>query len=595
MSITKICDFDEACTLWSFRLPVADVQDLAHVNSKYSDEFLVGGVSWRIHVQQRAEPASKTVFLAIHLQCLTQDPRGTFAHFKLTVCNVNADQSKEKTFHCQFKKYGSAWGLHHFIELERLLDPNAGFIDYSAAEDGRFAYDLHSTGRSGGQVTPVIHVDALIRVMQPEADGTYALANLPAYKRTPALGGLGMGSAYSSPAGRSTGGGLGASARSGGGGGGVMTVQAPAVAPLQYPYDDALCDMTFALQGDVGMKAHRCVIACRAPRLIPDDLQPLPDGALVSVDASVEVFRCLLRFIYTEEPPERGVLRPEYLIDLYMLAMRLEYTLLAEHCVAQVTPLLTHDNILHLIASRYSPHDEILNVLYVRILASGYDRLIEDEHFEKVPGPLNRRVSLILRGKEPLPAIAFPKAKFTLASNLAMLAESGAYSDLEIAVPNMAPLRAHRVVLASRSVSFNHALYHRTPNASLPRFDGEEYGFTQQAWQRFLVSLYRGTSEPLKELSAEDVAIVWKLHDAMTLDGRLRRESEAYVTPSASARLLVYAEKHNIPKLRDVASRLVAGGFSERVRADPAVWDLIGELSHPTLLNLFRTVITEGS
>jgi hypothetical protein len=580
MSITKICDFDEACSLWSFRLPVADVQDLAHVNSKYSDEFLVGGVSWRIHVQQRAEPATKNVFLAVHLQCLTQDPRGTFAHFKLTACNANPDQAKEKTFHCQFKKYGSAWGLHHFIELERLMDPNAGFIDYATPEEGRFAYDVHAA--KVASVTPVVHIDALVRVMQPEADGTYALANLPNYSRRNA-----GPSSYNSPSRTSMAGSISR-------GHVASTPQVPVVAPLQYPYDETLCDMTFALQGDVGMKAHRCVVACRAPKLIPDNMNPLEENAVVPVDACVDVFRCLLRFMYTEEPPERGVLRPEYLIDLYMLAARLEYTLLAEHCVAQVTPLLTHDNILQLIAGRYSPTDEVLNILYVRILASGYDRLIEDENFEKVPGPLNRRVSLIIRGKEPLPAIVFPKTKFTLASNLAMLAESGAYADFEVTIPGHPALRAHRVILASRSVAYNHALYQRTPQATLPSFEAEEFGFTQAAWQRFLVSLYRGTTEPLKELASEDVAMVWKLHDTLGLDGRLRRESEAFVTSPASARLLVYAEKHSIPKLRDVASRMVAGGFADRVRADPTVWDIISELSHPTLLSLFRTVVHEG-
>ena len=590
-TVYKVADLEPKCALWRFRCPLSQLQDLHHNNSKYSPDFMVANVPWRFHIQLRQDPSTSVMFLAIHLQCLTNDDRGTFGHFKLTVVNQHYDTSKEKTFHCHFKKYGSAWGLHHFIEYDRITNPSAGFIDFasSGSYDG-FANEFDLGGRRqvfGSAAESCIVIDGLIRVMDPESDGTYPLGNLPS-KNT--VRGSSTNTASNSRSPQNT--------RGQQQGNGALTVTnssggaqpQPPYAVLQYPYEDALCDMTISLVNNTRVACHRCIIACRVPRLIPDDMNPLPEGAVIVVDALMEVFRVFLRYVYTEEPPERGTLRPEYLLDLYMMAMRHELFGLAEACIVQVVPLLTHENILPIIASRYAPTDETLNALYLRVLLSSYDRLIEEEHFENLPGQLNRHLSLIMRGKEPLPNIQCPKAKSNLSSNLGLLAESGVYSDYELVLHDGTHIRCHRVVLASRSLQFNQAFYKNDPSA-LPRVNSQDFAFNAIAWSRFLVSLYRGTSAPLKEMSPEDVVLVWKMTDALGLDGRLRRESEPFINPTSAMRIMVYSEKHNVAKLRDVALRMVAANFPQRLRSDPSMWDLIAELPHGPLLNLFRTVM----
>lgn len=550
-----------------------DVEDLNHVSSKYSPEFNVAGATWRIHIQQRTESTTQVNFLAVHLQCLTQDPLGTYAHFKLTVCNANPDAAKDKTFHCHFKKYGSAWGLHHFIQMDRLLAPTGGFIDYGPNDHD------NSPGRRRHSA---IVVDALIRVLLPQSDGTYAVSQLPFHSSgmPPSSASAVIGQAASAPV----------SAR------GIPSASQqpsnPPPAPLQFPYEDTLCDVTFALTGGhVAVRAHRCVIAARAPRLFPAEGQ-VPPGATVTVGAVPEVFKAFLKYLYTEETPERGVLRPEYLLDLYLTAVEHELFHLAENCITQVTPMLTYENILPIILSRYSATDDTLNTLYLRVLASGYDRLIEDEHFESLPGTLNRRLSLVMRGKEQLPPIVFPRPKGNLASHLVLLAESGAYSDFEFVLADNTTLKGHSVILASRSINFNHAFYQRAP---VPSFNDKEYNFSSSAWQKALTAMYRGSLDPsTRDVTPEDVALLWKLTDAIGLDGRLRRESEVFVGQQTATRLLVLAEKHNVPKLREVALRMATATFVERQRAEPAVWDVVAELPQPALLALFRAVLEGG-
>ena len=53
-------------------------------------------------------------------------------------------------------------------------------------------------------------------------------------------------------------------------------------------------------------KAHRCVVSCRVPGLAPQvDGRPLPKDSVVEVAAVAEVFRSFLRYVYTEQAPER--------------------------------------------------------------------------------------------------------------------------------------------------------------------------------------------------------------------------------------------------------------------------------------------------
>lgn len=624
--VQKVDEIGEQCELWRLLVPLRDVEELRSVSSKYSPDFTVAGVPWRIHLQIRTDAQTNTAYLAVHLQYLGQQPSGTFAHFMITVCNISQDAAKQKTFHCHFKKMASAWGLHHFIALDKLLAPNSGFIDYGV--DGN---------------SPSIVIDVVLRVLEPDQEGAYQLGALP----QPVGGGGAAGAGgrhqhhnqrqqppqQQPPLGFSSniGGGGGAaggsrssipppqqherggvvppaaaaaasSSSSHGGGGAFHQDQLPPAPsqsePLQFPYDEALCDMAFSLQGGVMIKAHRCIISCRTPGLAPQvDGRPLPKDSVVEVAAVAEVFRSFLRYVYTEQPPERTALRPEYMVDLYLLAMEHDLVGLAEHTLHHVSNLLTPENLLPIIASRFDANDEMLNAVYLRSLTSMYDRIIEDPNFESLPGPLNRRLSLVLRGKEGLPSISFPRARIVpLSTHLGLLAESGNFWDYEIPASEGQPVKAHAFVLASRSVAFNQAFYKRVSGAApsaMPNLTGEDFAFSRAAWSRFIAALYRGTIEQTRDINAEDVAIIWKANDTLGLDGKLRKETEIYITNEAATRLLVYSERYQVAKLKEISLRMSASSFRENMRRDPSLWEVVAELNQPALLALFRATMTE--
>ena len=121
-------------------------------------------------------------FLALHLQCVSPTPKHTYSHFKLTLCNVNRENSRAKAFHCEFKKGGSAWGLHQFIDRERMLRQENGFIDYGSQDMlSEFDQYLHPSGRRSGDNlqdgggSPCIVIEVLLRIVHPNADGNYDL------------------------------------------------------------------------------------------------------------------------------------------------------------------------------------------------------------------------------------------------------------------------------------------------------------------------------------------------------------------------------------------------------------------------------------
>lgn len=612
--VTKVDDVGEQCELWRLHCPMRDIEDLRTQSSKYSPTFEIGGVPWRIHLQIRTDAQTNIQYLAVHLQYLGQGAAGTFAHFMITVCNADPNNAKQKTFHCHFKKSGSAWGLHHFIPLDKITNPQNGFIDYGA--DGN---------------SPALIIDVVIRVLEPDQEGAYQLGSLPqpvgGGSSAPYLsqqqqqrsssqqrGGFpGLNQQQIPPA---QGGKLlsmppPTSAQQQAFGGGFQSPQVPALPsqssaappqhppsdPLQFPFDEALCDMAFALQGGITIKAHRCIISCRVPGLCPQvEGRPLPKDSVVEVAAVAEVFRSFLRYVYTEQPPERTALRPEYMVDLYLLAMEHDLLGLAEHTLHHVSNLLTPENLLPIIASRFDANDDMLNAVYLRGLTSLYDRIIEDPNFESLPGPLNRRLSLILRGKEGLPTISFPRGRIvSLSTHLGLLAESGNFWDYEIPTNEGTTIKAHAFVLASRAVSFNQAFYKRTSASILPDLTGEEFSFSRVAWQRFVCALYRGTIEQTKDINAEDVAIIWKANDSLGLDGKLRKETEIYITDEASTRLLVYAERYNVAKLKEISLRMSAACFRQNMKRDPSLWEVVAELSQPALLALFRATMTEGA
>ncbi|KAF5222457.1 hypothetical protein ECC02_004497 [Trypanosoma cruzi] len=573
-----------------YHCPVKLLRNMSLDASHYSPQFTVGGYTWRLHLQRRATAASGEEFLSIHLQSCTN--AAVVAQFKLLLqCYEDPPSSKGHIFRCTFKKSGSAWGMNEFIPMWRLIQQENGFV-YEDEGSGALYFDIDvllkivdANGQSygnGGFETNVLPG----RSSSPPAqfnfhqDPNRALSRM----RSP-MEYRGVGPTRST----SARGHLIVAPENGfivGGG------QAVVRAPLLYPFEhlEALTDMTFDIQG-VRMKAHRCVIAARMRPLLPENVLPLQPGCVVTIAVTADVFSAFLRYVYTEECPQQGVLPPEALLDLYLLSSACEFYELSGVCLNFVRPLLTNENILHITLTRYNAGDEVLNALYLRVLLENYDFLIQDPKFEEIPGHLFRRLSLILRDKEPVPQVTIPTSKNTLGRQLAWLAESGEYSDMELVVgPKHLIVKAHRYILASRCVLFSQAINPRS-SVAVPPFTAAEFDFSQRSWQKLLIGIYRHHLESYRDFSAEDVAIVFKMHSVFGMDGHLKREADEAFNHQNALRLLIYAVKHQVPELHERGISYVASNFNALIQNDPQAWELVSELPQHAVLALFRMVV----
>ncbi|CCW65023.1 unnamed protein product [Phytomonas sp. EM1] len=348
--------------------------------------------------------------------------------------------------------------------------------------------------------------------------------------------------------------------------------------------------MTFDVQG-VRVRAHRCVVGARMTALLPAAMLPLRVGCVVSIAVPLDVFRAFLRYVYTEEHPERGALAPESLLDLYLLSTACEFYDLSGTCIQLVQPLLTQDNILPIVLTRYNAADEVLTSLYLNVLLDHYDSLILDTQFEEIPGHLFRRLSLIMYQRETVPRASIPAMKGSLAKQLAWLAETGEYSDFDWEVgPHKRVIHAHRFILACRSGVFSQAVNLRNP-AALPDFSSADFDFSLHSWQRFVRAMYTRQLDAARDFTAEDIALIYKMQGALSMDGHLKRETDDAFDTNNALRLLIYAVKHHIQELHERAVNYVAANFHTLIRTDPQAWELIGDLPREAIISLFRTVM----
>ncbi|KAG5502021.1 hypothetical protein JKF63_04298 [Porcisia hertigi] len=639
-SVDAVEIFSEGSARYRYRVPVSVLRELQYEGSRYSAQFNVGGWFWRFHIQERVAEGQR--FLALHLQSCT--PGAISVHFKLTAVSMRDPlQSRSKTFNCTFKKAGSAWGLHQFIVMEQLLHPDNGFV-YTVQETGTRCVDFEVVLQveNSGNNDRAPPVRSATRSVTPTRSiigaGSVGMnGQRISPSRGPSarpVGGRGSGlpvglySRASSP-GRPAAGVLipmeGSVDRRGGsvsvrqprvfyddpnggqvatldsafalsGGGGRTAGGAVVRATLTYPFEhlESLCDMSFDVQG-VRVKAHRCVIGARMQPLLPEQMLPLQAGCIVAIAVPLDVFTAFLRYVYTEEYPESGVLPPESLLDLYLLAAACEFYDLGVVCIRYVRPLLTSENILPIVLTRYNAADEVLTSLYLHVLLDNYDILIQDRQFEEMPGHLFRRLSLILYRKEPVPNAPIPTMKNTLGKQLAWLAETGEYSDYEWVVgPQNYAVHAHRYILACRSVLFSQAMNQHSPGP-LPSFATNEFDFSLRSWHKLLVGIYRRHLDTARDFSAEDIAIIFKMQQVLIMDGHLKREADEAFTNTNALRLLIFAVKHQVPELHERAIGYVASNFNAMVRSDPQVWELISELPQAAVVSLFRTVTEHSS
>lgn len=363
-------------------------------------------------------------------------------------------------------------------------------------------------------------------------------------------------------------------------------------APLTYPFEhlESLCDMTFDAQG-VRIKAHRCVIGARMKPLLPAQVLPLQPGCVVTIAVPLDVFTTFLRYVYTEEVPEKGVLSAELLLDLYLLSFACEFFDMCAVCLQFVRPMLTPQNILPIVLTRYNAADDVLTALYLNVLLDHYDVLIQDPKFEEIPGHLFRKLSLIMYHREEIRAPTIPQMKVNLAKQLASLAETGEYGDVEWVVgPQRYTIRAHRFILASRSTTF--ALSANPRQATpLPDLTSPEFDFSLRSWRKLLIGIYQRHLDTELDFSAEDITIVFKMHSILGLDGQLKKEADSAFSSQNALRVLVYAVKHQLSELQERALRYVASHFAEMSRTDPQVWELISELPQPSVVSLMRSVM----
>eukprot|EP01065_Artemidia_motanka_P032929 TRINITY_DN3990_c0_g1_i1.p1 TRINITY_DN3990_c0_g1~~TRINITY_DN3990_c0_g1_i1.p1 ORF type:complete len:576 (+),score=221.00 TRINITY_DN3990_c0_g1_i1:75-1802(+) len=541
MGIRKVEDLEHKCALWRYRCTENEIRDLEHVNSKYSDEFIVADVPWRVHLQQRTDPQTNVLYLAVHLQCVHTQQGGTYGHFKLTICNRENEKSKGKNFHCHFKKPGSAWGLHHFIQMDRLLGAEGGFTE-------RFE------DPSSGQVIPCVVIDVLLKVIDPGLDGTYVIGQLP--KPTRVLS--------------------------------AVTVNAK----LQWPVDRE-ADLYFQFaSGGQPLAAHRCVVQARCPKLMEQEERQEDASKLVvnlPEHMTRDVFEMFLRFVYTEEGPEGKGAGAHVLIDLYRLASDAEYYTLAEKCLLLAAPLVSAQNVLELISTRHSDHDEPLNIVFLRVLAAHYDQLIEDPSYEEIPGKLNRKLQLVMRGKETLGDVRLPHDQGrTLSNDLGNLVRHETYADIDVMLPGSGQaIRLHKVVLQNRAVACSKW---QGPTYEFP--NDQEYCFSDESYRAFFAALYRGTLESTdgSQVTPELIALTLKMDEDLQLTGDLRKECDAWVSPQNCLPLYVLSQRHNVMQLSETSKALLARSFMDKMRSEPDhVWQLLNELPRDGVLSLFKS------
>ncbi|KAH9577684.1 BTB/POZ domain [Trypanosoma melophagium] len=572
-----------------YRCPLSTIREMTAERSHYSPKFGIGGHIWRLHLQQRRSAQEDEMFLSLHLQSCTN--AAVLAQFKLTLmCYDDLQLSKSHTFRCSFNKSGSAWGMNYFIPLQRLLEP-----------DNEFAYLEESSGMR------CVDIEVLLKILESTAfreksSSRRASLSTPAPVNRHHNESRRGSTQIQQPTHHMN----GSTSRSMSAG--RRLVLAPTKSPsnpgmqyigrasLLYPFEhlETLTDMTFDVQG-VRIKAHRCVVVARMRPLLPEAMLPLQPGCIVAIAVSAEVFSTFLRYIYTEEYPEQGILPPEALLDLYLLSSACEFYDLCGICLKYVRPLLSYENVLPIVLTRYNAGDEVLNAMYLRALLDNYDYLIQDPKFEEIPGHLFRRLSLILRDKEPVPQVEIPAAKNTLGKQIAWLAESGEYSDMDLVVgPKQLVIKAHRYILASRCVLFSQAMNPRS-TVAIPPFTSPEFDFTQRSWQKLLIGIYRHHLEIYRDFSAEDVAIVFKMHTVFGMDGQLRKEADDAFNYQNALRLLIYAVKHHVIELHERAINYVASNFNALISEDPQAWEIIAELPQHAVVALFRTVVENQS
>eukprot|EP01059_Diplonema_ambulator_P008996 TRINITY_DN18766_c0_g1_i2.p1 TRINITY_DN18766_c0_g1~~TRINITY_DN18766_c0_g1_i2.p1 ORF type:complete len:590 (+),score=145.68 TRINITY_DN18766_c0_g1_i2:95-1864(+) len=542
IGMTLLEELEPKCSLWKYRAPLSEVRELDTVNSKYSDEFMVAGVPWRMHLQQRTDQQNGVVYLAVHLQCVHTGAGGTYGHFKITILNRDSEKSKGKNFHCHFKKPGSAWGLHHFIQLERLLNSDVGFIE---------RYEVN------GEVIPCIQIEILLKVIDPGVDGTYVFGQLPKPTKS-------------------------------------THHKSTINASLAWP-EQEFTDMSFVLSSGEAIRAHKCIIASRCPKFF--EYNNTEDTVTLSERMNKTVFDLFLRYVYSEETPE-GRLDPETLIELYQLAAEHSFVNLAKKCLELCQPLITGKNVLQLITcdsvmdvinSSETTADSPLQLIFLRVLTTNYDELIQDTRFDDIPGKLNRKLSLIMRSKADLGEISFnPNVQErTLSQDLNNLSKTGAYSDMEVILPRGSSIQLHKVVLRNRAQQTQHweGSSYQFPNE-------EQYAFSDETYVAFFEALYRGSIESEKEpITPELITLTLKMDSELELTNQdLKKECEAWVTAQNCLPLYVLSVRHEVTSLTDTSKVMLAKSFLDKLREEPeTVWRLMEELPKTGLLDIFKS------
>ncbi|KAH8618783.1 BTB POZ domain [Trypanosoma vivax] len=570
-----------------YSCPLSALQEMCRSGlAHYSPQFGLGNHMWRLHLQHNHTRSEQESFLSVHLQSCSESR--ILAQFRLTLVSyVNPQYSKSSKFQCTFDRVGSAWGVNQFYPIERLLRTD-GDVAYQDEATNVYYFDIEvllhilEIGCSKGDRSTGSHVrrSSIHRAPKNSPEkSTHKSRRKNREERSATRAGQRhtSGDQGSTGVGKNSG-----------------TNSAPSVtrAPLLYPFEhlSSLADMMFEVEG-TRFSAHRCVVVARMRAVLPEGVLPLKAGCVVSISVSTVVFSSFLRYVYTEEYPEPGMMSPEELLDLYLLSASCEFYDLCSVCLKYVQPLLMADNILKIVLTRFNAADDVLNALYLRVLLENYDTLIQDPLFEEMPGHLFRRLSLILRKKEQLPQASVPQSKNTLNKQLAWLFETGEYSDLDLVVgPQRFVLKVHSFILASRCILFSQAL---NPQSSIavPPLTSSEFDFSKRAWEKLMMAIYTHHLDPQREFSAENVAIVYKMHSLLGMDGQLKKEADDAFNYHNALRMLIYSVKHHVPELHERSMSFVGTNFSTLIREDPQAWELVAELPQGAVLALFRAVV----
>ncbi|KAG8197292.1 hypothetical protein JTE90_007538 [Oedothorax gibbosus] len=140
-------------------------------------------------------------------------------------------------------------------------------------------------------------------------------------------------------------------------------------------------DVTFLVDGKA-VKGHRSFIDCRSPKLAKMFQQDvIKDETIVIEDASFDVFKIFLHFLYTGEIIDKNL---ETIFTLYELGVRFQVPSLRDECISKLTEDISMGS-YYRILTLANKHDDLeLKEAAKNFCRRNFDRINKTEEWERL-------------------------------------------------------------------------------------------------------------------------------------------------------------------------------------------------------------------